>query len=117
MARSERDRWSTSPNGMGRARDANRLIVTGNTLFYKRFLDDFPVYPLANVWTDTSSSFGERVYVVQTTTKIIERCMLMTTDPGDLVLDPTCVRQGTGVWAVDGPPSVPPHAGGQDFTL
>ncbi|MHB1417538.1 MAG: hypothetical protein ACYC1C_20005, partial [Chloroflexota bacterium] len=45
-----------------------------------------------------------------------DRCTLRTTDPLDLVLDPTCVRRGTGVWAVDGPPSVPPPAGGQDLS-
>jgi adenine-specific DNA-methyltransferase len=88
--------WSTSPLGMNRLKWANRLVISGNTLFYKRFLDDFPVFPLSNIWTDTSSSFGERLYVVQTTTKVIERCLLMTTDPGDLVLDPTC---GSGTTA------------------
>ena len=88
--------WSTSPAGMARVGWANRLVVSGNTLFYKRYMDDFPVFPLANIWTDTSSSFGERLYVVQTTTKTIERCLLMTTDPGDLVLDPTC---GSGTTA------------------
>ena len=88
--------WSTSPDGMVRAKKSGRLIVSGTTLFYKRYIDDFPVMPLTNTWTDTSSSFGERIYVVQTTTKIVERCILMTTDPGDLVLDPTC---GSGTTA------------------
>ena len=88
--------WSTSPEGMVRARRSGRLIASGKTLFYKRYLSDFPVMSLTNTWTDTSSSFGERTYVVQTTTKVIERCILMTTDPGDLVLDPTC---GSGTTA------------------
>ncbi len=88
--------WSTSPEGMNRCKWSNRLVVSGNTLFYKRYLDDFPVFPLSNIWTDTSSSFGKRVYVVQTTTKTVERCLLMTTDPGDLVFDPTC---GSGTTA------------------
>ena len=88
--------WSTSPDGMTRLRRARRLIVSGGTLFYKRYLIDFPVMALTNIWTDTSSSFGERAYVTQTTTKTVERCMLMTTDPGDLVLDPTC---GSGTTA------------------
>ena len=88
--------WSTSPQGMTRIKCADRFVVSGRTLFYKRYLEDFPVYPLTNMWTDTSSSFGERVYVVQTTTKTVERCLLMTTDPGDLVLDPTC---GSGTTA------------------
>ncbi len=63
-----------------------------------RFIDDFPVIPFSNVWTDTGTgSFTEdKVYVVQTNTKVIERCLLMTTDPGDLVLDPTC---GSGTTA------------------
>ncbi len=88
--------WSTSPEGMTRLRRSERLIVSGRTLFYKRYLMDFPVMALTNIWTDTSSSFGERAYVTQTTTKTIERCILMTTDPGDLVLDPTC---GSGTTA------------------
>ena len=88
--------WSTSPEGMTRAKRSGRLVVSGRTLFYKRYLDDFPVMALTNTWIDTSSSFGERIFVVQTNTKIIERCVLMTTDPGDLVLDPTC---GSGTTA------------------
>ena len=65
---------------------------------YRRFLDDFSVYPIANVWDDVlATGFTEqRVYVVQTSEKLIERCMLITTDPGDLVLDPTC---GSGTTA------------------
>ena len=88
--------WSTSPEGMTRLRRAERLIISGRTLFYKRYLLDFPVMALTNIWSDTSSSFGERSYVTQTTSKTIERCVLMTTDPGDLVLDPTC---GSGTTA------------------
>ena len=88
--------WSTSPEGMTRAKRAGRLVVSGKTLFYKRYLDDFPVMALTNTWVDTSSSFGERIYVVQTNSKIAERCILMTTDPGDLILDPTC---GSGTTA------------------
>jgi len=88
--------WSTSPDGMRRLRISNRLVVTGRTLFYKRYLEDFPVFSLSNIWTDTSSSFGSRIYVVQTTEKTIERFILMTTDPGDLILDPTC---GSGTTA------------------
>ena len=72
------------------------MVAVGNTLFYKRYLNDFPYYPLANIWMDTSSSFASRMYVVQTVPRIVERCVLMTTDPGDLVLDPTC---GSGTTA------------------
>ncbi len=91
--------WKTNLTGMQRLEKAGRLWVTKNeTLQYVRFIDDFPVMPLSNVWTDTGTgSFtDEKVYVVQTGTKVIERCILMTTDPGDLVLDPTC---GSGTTA------------------
>ncbi len=66
-----------------------------DALRYVRYLDDFPAFPLNNVWDDTvTRAFGDdKVYVVQTNTKVIERCMLMSTDPGDLVLDPD-VRVG-----------------------
>jgi len=76
----------------------NRLIGIGNTLAYKRYIDDFPVVALNNIWTDTvQSTFAtENVYVVQTYTKVIQRCLLMSTDPGDLVLDITC---GSGTTA------------------
>jgi adenine-specific DNA-methyltransferase len=85
--------WKTNPAGMARLRDARRLYLTRNgTLQYERYLDDFPAMPLNNVWTDvgTGSFTADKVYVVQTNVKIIQRCMLMCTDPGDLVLDPTC---------------------------
>lgn len=84
---------------MQRLEKADRLWVTKNeTLQYVRFINDFPVMPLSNVWTDTGTgSFtDEKIYVVQTGAKVIERCILMTTDPGDLVLDPTC---GSGTTA------------------
>ena len=70
----------------------------GNTLTYLRFLRDAPTRPHTSFWDDTrQSGFGdERMYVVQTATKVIQRCILMTTDPGDLVLDPTC---GSGTTA------------------
>lgn len=90
--------WSTSPAGIRRLDRSSRLSAVGNTLSYSRFLLDYPCSPLLNVWTDTGTGgYGDaRYYVVQTTIKIIERCMLMTTDPGDLVLDPTC---GSGTTA------------------
>jgi adenine-specific DNA-methyltransferase len=90
--------WSTSPESIERLGKAGRLHTGGRTLSYVRFLCDFSVMPLLNVWTDTGTGgYGdERFYVVQTTTKIIQRCVLMTTDPGDLVLDPTC---GSGTTA------------------
>ena len=74
---------------------ANRVESSGKMINYKRYLDDFPAYPIASVWTGSGGS-ADKVYVVQTTPPIIERCLLMTTDPGDLVLDPTC---GSGTTA------------------
>jgi adenine-specific DNA-methyltransferase len=84
--------FKTDLKGMQALDAANRLGVSGVTLRYKRFLQDFPVKEISNVWEDTSTgSFTEsKVYVVQTSTKVIQRCILMCTDPGDLVLDPTC---------------------------
>jgi adenine-specific DNA-methyltransferase len=71
---------------------------TPNSLAYVRFLEDFSVTPFANVWTDTQTGAftDEKIYVVQTNTKVVERCILMCTNPGDLVLDPTC---GSGTTA------------------
>ena len=86
-------RWfGTTPDGMARLAKANRLDVIGNTLVQVRYFEDASVRRLNNLWTDTSyAGFNEdKVYVVQTSVKVIERCILMTTDPGDLVLDPTC---------------------------
>jgi adenine-specific DNA-methyltransferase len=75
---------------MKRLQLAGRLEGTARTLNYVRFHDDFPAFPLTNFWEDTQSGSGmDKVYVVQTNTKIVQRCLLMTTDPGDLVLDPT----------------------------
>ena len=83
--------WSTSLEGLNRIKTANRLFALPNVLCYKRYTEDFPVITLSNQWTDTViGTFTEKVYIVQTNTKVIERCLLMTTDPGDLVLDPTC---------------------------
>lgn len=91
-------RWKTNEDGMQRLFQANRLEPAGNTLRYVRFFDDFPVFPLTNIWTDTGVAgfAADKRYVVETSTKVIERCLLMTTDPGDLVLDPTC---GSGTTA------------------
>lgn len=88
--------------GMQRLADANRLMVVGNTLSYKRYVEDFPVYQLDNVWNDTAiSGFArKKEYAVETSAKVIERCVLMTTDPGDLVLDPTC-GSGTTAYAAE----------------
>lgn len=93
-------RWKTNEEGMGRLVLAGRVMATtGRNLAYMRYLDDFPAVPMANVWTDTlgQNQFGgDKVYVVQTALPVTQRCMLMCTDPGDLVLDPTC---GSGTTA------------------
>ena len=91
--------WSTHAKGLHRLAGANRLIGISKSLRYKRFFDDFPVYPLSNLWRDTGIAgftAGSKIYVVQTNQKVIQRCLLMTTDPGDLVFDPTC---GSGTTA------------------
>jgi adenine-specific DNA-methyltransferase len=87
-----RSGWKTNKDGMARLIAARRLLPVGKTLSYVRYFDDFPLFPLNNMWDDTvTSGFADpKVYVVQTNTRVIERCMLMATDPGDLVLDPTC---------------------------
>jgi len=90
--------WKVKPEGLDRLVAKNRLMVVGNSLRQKRYLDDFPHSPTTNLWEDTVvSGFAEaRVFVVQTNPKVIERCIFMTTSPGDLVLDPTC---GSGTTA------------------
>ena len=89
--------WKTSKEGMDNLLLAGRVKPGDTTIGYVRFLDDFPGIQLSNLWDDTAISGAvEKVYVVQTITKVIERCILMTTDPGDLVLDPTC---GSGTTA------------------
>ena len=90
-------RMENTSRGLQNLIAARRVTSTGSTLSYVRYLEDFPAYPLTNIWTETQSGSGrEKVYVVQTTTKVVERCLMMTTDPGDLVLDPTC---GSGTTA------------------
>jgi adenine-specific DNA-methyltransferase len=90
--------WSQTEEGFVRLLRANRVFKLGKRLRAKRYLADNPVVQLTNLWTDTTfSGFGaEKVYVVQTNTEVIARCILMTTDPSDLVLDPTC---GSGTTA------------------
>jgi adenine-specific DNA-methyltransferase len=82
---------------MTRLSSANRLHGTGASLRYVRFLDDFAAFEPNNVWTDVAVGTS-KIYVVQTPTSVAERCLLMTTDPGDLVLDPTC-GSGTTAYA------------------
>jgi adenine-specific DNA-methyltransferase len=90
--------WKTTVEGLQKAVNANRIFATENSLRFKSYLTDLPVSTLNNIWTDTiTGSFTEdKLYVVQTTPKVIQRLMLMATEPGDLVLDPTC---GSGTTA------------------
>ena len=90
--------WKTNVTGMRRLQKAGRIMRFGNTPEYIRYFNDAPYFRLDATWLDTRiSGFGdEKVYVVQTLRKVVQRCILMTTDPGDLVLDPTC---GSGTTA------------------
>ena len=90
--------WKTHADGLKKVERSDRFVAQGKTLRFVNYLDDYSVTPLINLWTDTQiSGFGsDRIYVVQTLPKVIERCILMATDPGDLVLDPTC---GSGTTA------------------
>lgn len=87
--------WQTNITGMNNIKKSNRLIAPANTLCYVRYFSDYPVSELNNIWYDTQGELG-KIFGVQTSTKVISRCMLMTTDPGDLVVDPTC---GSGTTA------------------
>jgi adenine-specific DNA-methyltransferase len=87
--------WKTGEIGFPRIIRAGRVLNSGNSIRYKRFLHDFSVQRFTNCWTDTGGT-SDKLYVVQTATTVIQRCILMGTDPGDLVLDPTC---GSGTTA------------------
>lgn len=87
--------WSTTYPNMMRLALSGRVHTQGNTPRFYRYLDDFPVTEITNLWNDVMGT-DDKFYVVQTNTKVIQRCLLMTTDPGDLVLDPTC---GSGTTA------------------
>jgi len=87
--------WKTTLPGMGTLSKAGRVTAGRSTVRYKRYLDDFSVLPITDRWESMQIGTG-LIYVVQTSTSVVERCILMTTDPGDLVLDPTC---GSGTTA------------------
>lgn len=90
--------WATSPAGVSRLIAVGRVEASSDSLRFVRYHDDFPVAPINNVWTDTivGQFTDTKMYVVQTASKVAQRCILMATDPGDLVLDPTC---GSGTTA------------------
>lgn len=89
--------WGMPIESLERAAKADRLMGSASTVSYQRLLSDWCAFPLTNMWTDTGTGSGlNKIYVVQTDEKIVQRCILMATDPGDLVLDPTC---GSGTTA------------------
>jgi len=90
--------WKTTFSGLSNLSFSGRLSAAGKRIYYVRYLDDFAVSPFDNVWSDTVAGgySGSSIYVVQTSAKVVQRCILMATDPGDLVLDPTC---GSGTTA------------------
>jgi len=90
--------WRTTQGGLDRLDKASRLCIVGKYIRYRMYGNDYPIVRVSNYWDDVrAGGFGEaKSYVVQTATAVIQRCILMTTDPGDLVLDPTC---GSGTTA------------------
>ena len=91
--------WKTTPEGMQRLIAANRVRWQRTVPRYVFFAGDYPVMQITNQWTDTQGAVG-KTFAVQTASKVIERCLLMTTDPGDLVFDPTC-GSGTTAYAAE----------------
>ena len=87
--------WRTTKEGLDRLVAQGRIVKAGNTIRYKQYLDDFPLTEVTTMWEDTARD-TENYYVVQTPSNVVRRCILMTSDPGDLVLDPTC---GSGTTA------------------
>ena len=93
--------WKTTVEGLHNLDKAGRVMQEGRSIRYARFLDDFAINPRSNIWMDiggVQSRSDPKVYVVQTASEAIKRCVLMTTDPGDLVLDPTC-GSGTAAYS------------------
>jgi adenine-specific DNA-methyltransferase len=98
---------------MSRVLRADRGLKTGRNLSYRKYFDDFCALSIDNFWSDVSGGVTSRadpkIYVVQTANSIVERCLLMTTDPGDLVLDPTCGAGTTATVAEQWGPSLDHH--------
>ncbi|MDE0503396.1 MAG: DNA methyltransferase, partial [Candidatus Poribacteria bacterium] len=92
--------WKTNPAGFERCKKANRILGGSTSLSYLFMHGDYPVREYSNMWSDTQGA-SDKSYVVQTSDKVIQRCLLMTTDPGDLVLDPTC-GSGTTAYIAEG---------------
>jgi adenine-specific DNA-methyltransferase len=97
VSRPKKGGWKTNATGMERLRRAERLVKTREFANFKKYFHDFSASSLGNLWADTmGTAEQEKVFIVQTTTKVVARCVLMATDPGDIVLDPTC---GSGTTA------------------
>ncbi len=93
--------WKLSyPNRMNALKQSSRILKSGNKLKWKYYLDDYPLKIMSEVWRDTAGFNPDQRYVVETRSKVIERCILMTTDPGDIVLDPTC-GSGTAAYVAE----------------
>ncbi len=96
-----RSRWKTNEAGMTRLKACERVEGNGTRLGYVRFWDDFPFFPISDLWDDVMPSFmADKLYAVQTSTSVIQRCVLMASDPGDLILDPTC-GSGTSAYVAE----------------
>jgi adenine-specific DNA-methyltransferase len=94
--------FKTDTAGLKKLTIAGRLGISGNTLRYVRRLEDFPVFPINSLWTDTTIAgfAANKQYIVETSTKVVQRCLLLCSDPGDLVLDPTC-GSGTAAYVAE----------------
>jgi adenine-specific DNA-methyltransferase len=97
-----RKSWRTTPEGIEVLKAKHRLFVLGSNIYFRQYNSDFPFMQMENSWDDTAAGFSDpKVYVVQTHAKVVQRCLLMTTEPGDLVLDPTCGSGTTAFVAED----------------
>ena len=88
------------PHGMNALKKSGRIVKAGNKIRWKYFIEDYPLKVLSEIWSDTAGFSRDQKYVVETRAKIVERCVQMTTDPGDLVLDPTC-GSGTAAYVAE----------------
>jgi adenine-specific DNA-methyltransferase len=95
-----RTNWKTNRDGFEKLTCSSRIVIGEQTLRYVRYFDDFPATPIANYWDDTG--VADKIYVVQTSTRVIERCMLMTTDPGDLCSIPLVAAAPRLTWRSSG---------------
>ena len=88
------------PDGMNALALSGRMVKSGSKLRWKYYIDDYPIKVISEIWSDTTGYNADQRYVVETRTKVVERCVLMTTDPGDIVFDPTC-GSGTSAFVAE----------------